>query len=170
MRGEIKEAFFIRHAKSSWDNANISDIERPLNDRGHDIAPKMASFIQSIFNLSKLEIISSPAKRARSTARYFADRFGMDKSDIIIDDNLYYGSEWDYLKCLQVLHENAKAVFVFGHNPTIELVVSKLDNPYHGLVPTCAVFHTQLKTKTWNVNQFNELKLVNHYFPKVVLT
>ena len=37
----MKTVYFIRHAKSSWDNASIKDIDRPLNDRGLRDAPAM---------------------------------------------------------------------------------------------------------------------------------
>ena len=38
----MKSLFLIRHAKSSWDEQGLNDIERPLNDRGKKDAPEMA--------------------------------------------------------------------------------------------------------------------------------
>ncbi len=32
----------VRHAKSSWDDLDQKDIDRPLNDRGNRDAPMMA--------------------------------------------------------------------------------------------------------------------------------
>ena len=32
----------IRHAKSSWETATLSDFDRPLNERGKKDAPAMA--------------------------------------------------------------------------------------------------------------------------------
>ncbi|MEL0236602.1 MAG: histidine phosphatase family protein, partial [Gammaproteobacteria bacterium] len=29
----MKKLFLLRHAKSSWDNPNLSDFQRPLNNR-----------------------------------------------------------------------------------------------------------------------------------------
>ncbi len=168
MEKGCKEVLFIRHAKSSWDNPNLSDLERPLNDRGHRTAEKMAAFIKGIIKFGYIECITSPAKRARSTANYFGETFGIPKEDVHIDENLYFGNEIDYLKCLQLLKNTTEAAFVFGHNPTIETIVGKLNNPYQGMVPTCGIFHTRLKGKSWNVTAFNDLELLNYYLPKLV--
>ena len=32
----------VRHAKSSWDDSELSDFDRPLNERGERVAPEMA--------------------------------------------------------------------------------------------------------------------------------
>ncbi|NJN77631.1 MAG: hypothetical protein HC803_04300 [Saprospiraceae bacterium] len=37
----MKTVLFIRHAKSSWKDVNLKDIERPLNKRGLRDAPFM---------------------------------------------------------------------------------------------------------------------------------
>jgi hypothetical protein len=36
----MKTLFFIRHAKSSWDDTALPDKDRPLDDRGRRDAPK----------------------------------------------------------------------------------------------------------------------------------
>ena len=36
-----KQLLICRHAKSSWDDASLSDVERPLNKRGRRDAPEM---------------------------------------------------------------------------------------------------------------------------------
>ena len=42
----MKTLFLVRHAKSDWP-ANVSDFDRPLSERGHRDAPKMAEFLKS---------------------------------------------------------------------------------------------------------------------------
>ena len=37
----MNEIFILRHAKSSWDNTNLSDFERPLAKRGIKDAKKL---------------------------------------------------------------------------------------------------------------------------------
>jgi phosphohistidine phosphatase len=37
----MRKLFLVRHAKSSWDNPGLSDIDRPLTGRGKENAPKM---------------------------------------------------------------------------------------------------------------------------------
>ena len=66
----MKTVCFIRHAKSSWDQAGLSDIDRPLNIRGKTTAPIMAKILADK-DITPDLIISSPAKRARQTAKPF---------------------------------------------------------------------------------------------------
>jgi phosphohistidine phosphatase len=61
----------IRHAKSSWANPLQSDFERALNERGERDAPMMGARLKAAGILPEL-IISSTAKRAKSTAKKIA--------------------------------------------------------------------------------------------------
>jgi len=78
----MKSVIIIRHAKSSWDNIIHSDFDRQLNERGHHDAPMMADRLLD----KKIKIdafISSPAKRAITTAAYFAQAFDVNENSII---------------------------------------------------------------------------------------
>ena len=64
----MKTLILVRHAKSSWDAPGLSDIDRPLNERGKKDAPEMANRLKA----RKLHIdlfVSSTAKRASKTAK-----------------------------------------------------------------------------------------------------
>lgn len=166
----MKEVFYIRHAKSSWDNPTCSDQERPLNERGHNIAPKMAEFLHQLYGkIKEIQFISSPAKRAFTTAAYFARVWKISKESININDSLYHGDESAYLRCLMFLQNETTTAFIFGHNPNIENLVAKIKNPYLGPVPTCGVFHTIIESNKWHPLNFQEIKLIEYYFPKLVL-
>ena len=41
----MKKLYLVRHAKSSWENNNLKDIERPLNKRGEKDAPLMGQLM-----------------------------------------------------------------------------------------------------------------------------
>jgi phosphohistidine phosphatase len=62
----MKTLLIIRHAKSSWES-NLTDFERPLNERGKKDAPIMAQRLLDR-KISIDTFISSPAKRAKQTA------------------------------------------------------------------------------------------------------
>ena len=64
-----KKIFFLRHAKSSWD-LDVSDINRPLNQRGVDDIIKIGKKFNNLFKSVEL-IITSPAVRATSTCLIF---------------------------------------------------------------------------------------------------
>ena len=46
----MKTLIILRHAKSSWDNTNLSDFDRPLAKRGIKDAKKLNNFLIS-YNL-----------------------------------------------------------------------------------------------------------------------
>ena len=68
----MKTLIVVRHAKSSWANIGERDFDRNLNDRGKEDAPAMAEKLLH----TKIKVdafVSSPAKRARKTAKYFIE-------------------------------------------------------------------------------------------------
>ena len=87
----MKSLLVTRHAKSSWDNPLQKDFERTLNERGHRDAPAMAKRLLD----KKIEIdafISSPAKRALTTCKYFAEAYDVKEKNIIVIPELYHAS------------------------------------------------------------------------------
>ena len=44
----MKTIYLIRHAKSSWEDLNLDDHERPLNERGKKDAGRMARYLEGI--------------------------------------------------------------------------------------------------------------------------
>ncbi|HEY2727352.1 MAG TPA: histidine phosphatase family protein, partial [Parafilimonas sp.] len=86
---KVKSLLLVRHAKSSWEDIAQKDFDRPLNQRGKKDAPAMAKRIRKEKKLQLDAIISSPAKRALSTAKFFADEFDIKKKHIIEKPELY---------------------------------------------------------------------------------
>ena len=56
----------IRHAKSSWKDASLSDHERPLNKRGKRDAPRVADAIKKMDWVPD-HVLCSDARRAVDT-------------------------------------------------------------------------------------------------------
>ena len=69
----MKDLLLLRHAKSSWEDSELSDFERPLNGRGKRDAPRIGKLILKE-KLTPHFIISSPALRARDTADIVAQK------------------------------------------------------------------------------------------------
>ena len=67
----MKTLHLIRHAKSSWENPHLGDLERPLNSRGLRSCPLMAPHILAS-GCSFKNVYSSPALRARKTIELIA--------------------------------------------------------------------------------------------------
>ena len=77
--------FLVRHAKSSWDGVALPDKERPLADRGKRDAPMMGKRLAKRQVKPDL-IMSSPARRALSTAEIIAKELNYRAESIVVDD------------------------------------------------------------------------------------
>jgi len=63
----MKTLLLMRHAKSSWDNSELADFDRPLNGRGRQDAPRIGQLLAHE-DLTPDLIITSAARRAATTA------------------------------------------------------------------------------------------------------
>lgn len=143
----MKKVIIVRHAKSSWKDTTLSDMERPLNKRGKRDAPMMAERLAK--NVGVVDaIVSSPAVRARRTATTFAKKLGYAKKNFL-DEKLYDASEWQILQVIQSLDNAFKSAIVIGHNPGITDLVNQISGKRIENVPTCGVVVLEFNAETW---------------------
>lgn len=161
--------YLVRHAKSSWDNPGLRDHDRPLNSRGLNDAPKMANLLVNSGVTPDL-LVSSPAKRALTTAMFFADAFKIDAGDIRRDPNIYEAIPMEILRIISDLPETATTVLLFGHNPTFTEVANLFseENILEN-VPTCGVVKITSSADSWKSFYEGNAKVAACYFPKEVL-
>lgn len=145
----MKSILIIRHAKSSWDNTDVSDFDRPLNDRGKDDAPKMAKRLLER-HVSIDAFISSSAKRARKTAALFMKEFDGDKDQIILVPELYLAGPDAFYEAIASAPASAKTIAVFAHNPGITDFANELTDVRIDDMPTCAIFAVKADIKNWS--------------------
>lgn len=143
----MKSLLLIRHAKSSWD-LDVEDFDRALNHRGRIDAPAMAK------RLVKKEItidsfVSSPAKRAITTATFFAEAYDKELKDIIAIPSLYEPNIAAFYNAIEEFDDNLRAVAVFSHNPAITDFANQLTSVNIDEMPTCAVFAVKADVKKW---------------------
>ena len=94
-------------------------------------------------------LVSSPAKRARKTAKYFAEEFGFKKEDIRLVKGLYVATPPEFLQAVQNIDDKYDSVVLFSHNPGITDFASSLTNVRVDDMPTCAMFAVQANTDSW---------------------
>ena len=109
----MKTVYFVRHAKSSWANSNMSAHERPLNERGERDAPDMGQRLRRR-ELRPEMIIASSAVRAKTTAEIIAAEIEYPESEIIIDERLYEAEPDDILNILSDLQSPVSCVMLVG--------------------------------------------------------
>ena len=73
-----KQLVLVRHGKSDWAVGGTPDFDRPLNHRGNKNAPEMAERIGKRDLIPDL-LVSSPAKRAITTAKHFSETWNIPK-------------------------------------------------------------------------------------------
>ena len=161
----MKTLILIRHAKSSWDTAGLSDFDRPLNERGKKDAPEMAERLKEK-GIKVDQFVSSPAKRARKTAKYFAEVFGQSKDDILLVDVLYAANISIFRKVVGELENKNDVVALFSHNPDITEYAASLTNVKVDDMPTCAMFALQIETDKWKNFEEAEKKFLFFDYPK----
>ncbi len=161
----MKTFYLVRHAKSSWDNGDLKDIERPLNERGLKDAPFMAKMMKSKGVEPDL-IVSSPAIRALTTAAYFKNELSVEGEDFWVRDDIYEAMSHVIIDVIHRLPEDCETAMVFGHNPTFTNVANQFTKKYIDNIPTCGVVCIQSEAATWpEVSEVNS-KVVATFFPK----
>jgi|YNPMSStandDraft_1061717.scaffolds.fasta_scaffold00004_41 phosphohistidine phosphatase len=161
----MKRIILVRHAKSSWENPDWSDFERPLNKRGLRDAPFMADIVAKKIEKPDL-IISSPAVRAATTCKYFAKAFSYNEKDIIFDENIYSKGSRYIINLIFQLDSNFNSVMIFGHNPDITSLFAYFTGEYIDNIPTCGVFAVEFDIKSWKEIENNNGKLIFYEYPK----
>jgi phosphohistidine phosphatase len=144
----MKTLLIIRHAKSSWDNAIVHDIDRPLNDRGKRDAPAMAQRL--IKNGIHIDFfVSSPAKRARTTAEYFIREFGRPEKEIHFIPELYHAPVQTFKDVVYALDDQYSSSAIFSHNPGITAFANALTTVRLDNMPTCGIFAVRSAVDSW---------------------
>ena len=144
----MKTLYLIRHAKSSKDDPNLSDRDRPLADRGRRDAPTMGKRLAQRDVKPDL-LVSSPALRALTTAQLMADEIGYAREKIVVDDHLYGSSADVLLALVRALDRKADRVMLFGHNPEFTELAHRLSSDIADM-PTCAIAEFRFDTKKWS--------------------
>lgn len=160
-----KTLFLVRHAKSSWKDPSLSDRYRPLNKRGRRNAPDMGGRLALKGHQPDL-IISSPAKRARMTAKIIAKELGYDKSAIRTDESMYFSGVGGMVTMLEGVDDRYQKVMIVGHNPAMTSLMNKLCDASVDNMPTCAVAVIDYNMTSWSALRSAKGDLQDYDFPK----
>ena len=143
---KMKSLLLLRHAKSSWNDSNLPDQERPLNPRGKRDAPRMGRLLLDKKLVPDL-ILSSTAKRARKTVKKVVRACGYP-GKIKYTEALYASDAENYLHLLAQQGSEFERILIVGHNPEIELFLNLLTGCQENM-PTAALAYIQLTIEHW---------------------
>lgn len=120
----MKRLYILRHAKSSWAEPGLTDMDRPLNKRGARQTDALAEWFAQ--QTDKPEIaLCSPSIRTRETWQDIKRAFPSTTTDIV--DDLYNGTMGNYMDTLSARNESS--VMIVGHNPTCDELARYLTAP-----------------------------------------
>lgn len=143
----MKTLFILRHAKSSWVDAEMSDFERPLNDRGKKAAHFMGELMVE-HDLEPYVILSSPAIRAKSTAQLLRKAAKFD-AEIRYEHRIYEASPNSLLQVVTEIDNAYNSAMLVGHNPGIEGFIRYLTE-HPETMPTAALAVVELEIDSWD--------------------
>lgn len=161
----MKTLYLLRHAKSSWDEPDLKDFERPLSDRGLSDIPLMAGRLKERHKTVDC-IICSPALRAKTTARLMAEELGFPEQDIISNPELYFAGTGMFLKAAGLVDEACDSAMLVGHNPAITEFANAMAELDIDNIPTCGLVEMSLPIKHWSEIALGQAELVEFDYPK----
>lgn len=163
--GSRRRLTLLRHAKSSWQDESLDDRERPLNERGERDAPMMGRRLLAR-NARPTLILTSPAVRARHTARLVARELGYPREFLQREDTLYLASPDDIVAVIARQDDQLRDVIVCGHNPGLTELANRLTGAGIDNIPTCGIVVVDLELSSWADLPGARGALVDFDFPR----
>ena len=153
----MKRVYFIRHAKSSWDDQVKRDFDRPLNDKGKRAAAAIGHFLEK-HNLAFDQVLASPAVRVIETLEHVEEASGASYEPKW-DRRIYLASSATLMDVLRGADASAENVLMVGHNPGLEDLIfdlvpddgsSNTREAVEEKFPTGALAEMSLKIDAWD--------------------
>ena len=170
----MKRLAILRHAKSSWDDANVDDFNRPLNERGWKAARRMGRELKHR-NMHFDLVIASTAARVRETLDGLQEKYDF-AAPIRFEPEMYGASAEVLLSLIRALPEKVDAPLFVGHNPGLErLIVELTRDDENGLrrrisagLPTGALTVMEMSGEGWADVAPGKGRIVELILPKAL--
>jgi phosphohistidine phosphatase len=121
----VKRLTLMRHGEARWKDADVSDLERPLNRRGSNAAEAMAKRLLELQLVPELLLVS-PARRTQQTAEILARELSLPARRLVREEALYLASAADLLKVVQATGPRVNHLMLVAHNPGVSELVQLL--------------------------------------------
>ncbi|MCW5212396.1 histidine phosphatase family protein [Desulfobulbus sp. TB] len=171
----MKRIHLIRHAKSSWKNSRLTDINRPLNKRGKRTSDFMAQpLVQA--GCCFEQIFCSPAIRAQATIERISREQDQPLQWTTVDQ-LYTFDSRVLLDWCRALDEAITEPLIIGHNPALtdfcnavsSTTKSRLNTTIKN-IPTCGYVQLTLEEGcSWQELTHGSARLTAFLRPKTLM-
>jgi phosphohistidine phosphatase len=151
----MRTLLLMRHAKSSWDEPELADLDRPLAARGREAAPRVARWLADHRLIPDL-VLGSPARRVRETWELMAPALGGEIACKTLR-SLYEAAPSRLLEALRRVDGDVRTLMLIGHNPALGALAQDLagDGPRKAIerlrtkFPTAAVAVLAFEIERW---------------------
>lgn len=161
----MKTLTLLRHAKSSWKYAELSDFDRPLNKRGRSDARIMARRLAQGESPPD-RLLSSPAARATATVVAVAERLGYPADRIAWEPLIYEATSTTLLDVLHTQPDSTAHILLVGHNPGLTEFANALADDNLDNLPTAGAYRLTLPIKHWRDAEFGSGTSIALLYPK----
>lgn len=166
----VKTLYLVRHAKSSWEDPELTDHQRPLSKRGIRDVPHMGEVLKKR-NVYPQLLMSSTAVRSRLTSESLARHLSYPREQIQFYDKLYFKGIRPMMELLLSQPDKLKTIMLVGHNPDLTDLHNSLCPQLIDNIPTTGIVElhfyiqhwSELETKAGKRGFFEYPRL---YFPK----
>ena len=159
----MKTLMLLRHAKSSWDDPDLADHDRPLNERGQRDARRIGRVIAER-GITPDTVICSTALRALQTAEAVKEAAGFTV-EIIFDPRIYEASTGRLIEVVGGMTDEAGTGLLVGHNSGMETLVHRLTGRLEPM-PTAALAVIRLNVDRWGNAAAGAVEMVEIIRPK----
>lgn len=171
----MKTLYLLRHAKSSWADSALDDIDRPLNRRGVESCGLLGRYLARHGAIPDL-VLCSPARRTRETVELVAQYLDRPMKTAV-HPALYLGSPAEILRAIRNADDGAKSLMVVGHNPDLGLLARSLARASAGderarllasKFPTAALARYEAEVASWKKFGAKVARLAAFVTPKLL--
>ncbi len=167
----------LRHAKSSWDQFGLDDIDRPLSSLGRSAAPLLGRYLSRQGMHPDLVLCSSAVRAYQTWELVSAEWDQVDKAGsppVEMRSSLYLANPIELQSTIKRIGDDIKTVMIIGHNPGMAQLAARLviGGDPRGMksmtkkFPTAALAIIQLPIESWSLLRAGQGRLEAFVRPK----
>ena len=147
--------YVMRHSKSSWNEPNIDDFQRPLSSKGRKDIKFIIKFLKKKKIKFDLAYISS-SKRTKQTFKLLKKKIKIRKE--LFSKKLYLSDENKIFNTIKKTKKNYKDILLVNHEPACKNLVSKLIKKNYFLFKEKKFSTSGIAKITFLIKKWKELK------------
>lgn len=155
----------MRHGKASRDFEGLTDFDRPLTAGGVQDAVSVHKHLVEAGVEIDFALIS-PARRARITGEIVAGLYGLDPSNLHLEERLYLSEPEQILGHLRALPGEVRSALLVAHNPGVQELAAHLSDGRVGRFPTSGTAVFRLRAQQWGGLSSETVELIEVITPK----